>query len=93
MMEALGAIQERLRGHDGRLDGIERSLEGVVLAQGKRATEIAVMQREVSDIHDDIKGLVAQVAWVQRGLWAAAATFLIFVIALAGLISQVAGGG
>lgn len=51
------------------------------------------MQREVTDIRDDIKGLVQQVAWVRRGLWAAAGTFLMFVIALAGLISQVAGGG
>lgn len=88
----MGAIQERLRTHGKRLDTTEGALAGVGRVQGDQATEIAVMRRDVTEIREDIKGLVQQVAWVRRGLWAAAGTFLMFVVALAALITQVSGG-
>lgn len=96
-MEAFAAIEGRLREHDRRLDASHDSIGGLRAGQAKQAVEIAVMHTELSGVREDIselKGNVeSQMAWVRRGLWVAAGTFLTFILAIAGLIATLLGHG
>jgi len=95
-MEALGAIQERLRNHDARLNANHDSIGFLRGEQANQKIEIAVIHTELAGAREDIAEMKddfsGQLTWVRRGLWAAAATFLMFVIALATLIVEVVGG-
>lgn len=96
-MEGFAAIDSRLREHDRRLDANHDSIGGLRGHQAKQDIDIAVMHTELAGVREDIselKGNVeSQMAWVRRGLWAAAGTFLMFVVALAALIVSLSGHG
>jgi hypothetical protein len=47
------------------------------------------VREDIAEMKQDFSG---QLTWVRRGLWAAAATFTMFVITLATLIVQATGG-
>lgn len=95
-MEALGALQERLRNHDSRIQANHDSISTLRGEQGSQKIEIAVIHTELAGAREDIAEMKAdfsgQLTWVRRGLWAAAGTFLMFVLALTTLIVQVVGG-
>jgi peptidoglycan hydrolase CwlO-like protein len=96
-MEAMAAIQERLRNVDVRLQANHDSIATLRGKQAAQDVDIAVMHTELREVREDIRELKqnveAQMAWVRRGLWIAAGTFLMFVIALAGLVATLAGHG
>jgi len=95
-MEALGAIQERLRNHDARLNANHDSIGTLRGEQASQQIELAVTRTELREVREDIaemkKDLTGQLAWLRRGLWLAAGTFLMFFVAVATLVVQVAGG-
>lgn len=96
-MEALSAIQERLISHNARIQANHDSIGDLRGKQSTQQIDIAVMHTELAGVREDISEMKAdfsgQLTWVRRGLWAAAATFTMFVVALATLIVQVISGG
>jgi septal ring factor EnvC (AmiA/AmiB activator) len=98
MMEA-SAIEVRLRTHEARLDSSHRSVTELRNTTARHETEIKVTGTEVREIREDIgemkhelsearKEQKAEMVWIRRGLWAAAASFMTFVLMLAALILQ-----
>jgi hypothetical protein len=85
-MEALGAIQERVRNAERRLDSNHESINVLRGHVGTQDVKVAVISADLEDIHEDILEVKGQLKWVLRGLWAAAATFLMFAVALAGMV-------
>lgn len=94
---AADAVQIELREHDRRISGLHRTVGGLSTEVGDHKTEIAVIHTELRGAREDIaemkKDFSGQLTWVRRGLWAAAATFTMFVVALATLIVQLVGHG
>lgn len=99
-MEA-SAIEVRLRNHEARLEASHRSISVLRDASARHETEIKVTGTELRETREDIADMKTELAaaraeqrgemvWVRRGLWAAAATFTMFVVALATLILQAA---
>jgi len=90
-------IEGRLREHDRRLDATHNSIGDLRASNAKQDIEIAVLHSELGNLSGEIHELKgnfeAQMAWVRRGLWVAAGTFLMFVVALAGLIVTLSGHG
>ena len=97
-MEA-SAIEVRLRNHEARLDAYHRSISTLRDASARHETEIKVTGTELRETREDIADMKkelssaraeqkAEMIWVRRGLWAAAGTFLMFVVALASLLLQ-----
>jgi len=100
-MEA-SAAEIRFRGVENRLDASHRSITELRGASSRHETEIKTTSLEVREIREDIgdmkrelaearKEQKAEMVWIRRGLWAAAGTFLMFVVALASLILQAGG--
>lgn len=89
-MEALGAIQERLRNHDTRLTANHDSLAYLRNAQAAQGTEIAVIHTELAGISEDFVELKNDMKWIKRGLFGAIAVGLMFTVAVATLVVQVA---
>jgi len=100
-MEA-SAAEIRFRGIEGRLDASHRSVTELRGSSTRHETEIQVTGTEVREIREDIAEMKkeltearreqkAEMVWIRRGLWAAAGTFLMFVVALATLILQASG--
>jgi chromosome segregation ATPase len=100
-MEA-SAAEIRFRGLESRLDASHRSVTELRGVSSRHETEIQVTGTEVREIREDIgemkrelaearKEQKAEMVWIRRGLWAAAGTFLMFVLALASLILQAGG--
>jgi hypothetical protein len=87
-MEALGTLQERIRNNERRIDANHDSLAVLRGAAASQETKIAVMSADLEDIHEDLGEIKGQLKWVLRGLWAGAATFLMFAVAVAGLIGH-----
>jgi hypothetical protein len=101
-MEA-SAIEVRLRNHDARLESHHNALGTLRSASSRHETEIKVMDAALRETRDDIADIKRdlgdarveqknEMAWVRRGLWAAAATFMMFFVAAATLIVQLSGG-
>jgi len=99
-MEA-SAIEVRLRNHEARIEANHRSTSQLRDASARHETEIKVTGTEVREIREDIGEMKrelskareeqkAEMVWIRRGLWAAAGTFTLFVVALATLILQAA---
>lgn len=95
-MEAIAALQERLRSHHERITANHDSIGHLRGKQARQETDIAVMRTEMRETREDIvdmkQDFTSQLTWVRRGLWAAAGTFLMFTIALATLIVAVFNG-
>lgn len=100
-MEA-SAAEIRFRGLEKRADASHRSITELRGASTRHETEIQVTGTEVREIREDIGEMKrelskareeqkAEMVWIRRGLWAAAGTFTMFVVALATLVLQVAG--
>jgi uncharacterized coiled-coil DUF342 family protein len=101
LMEA-SAAEIRFRGVENRLDASHRSITELRGSSSRHDTEIQTTSVEVREIREDIgemkreltearKEQKAEMVWIRRGLWAAAGTFLMFVVALATLILQAGG--
>jgi len=99
----VGAIEIRLRNHETRLDANHDSIAKIRDVAANHETRISVITTELRETREDIADMRrelgdarneqrAEMTWVRRGLWAAAATFTIFVVALATLIAQLSGG-
>lgn len=99
-MEA-SAVEIRLRNHEARLDASHRSISTLRDHSARHETEIKVTATEVRETREDIADMKleltrareeqkAEMVWLRRGLWGAAATFTTFIVMLAGLILQVA---
>jgi len=86
------AVEFRLRNHDERLKANHDSLALLRDASAGHDTKIEVTLTEIREIRDDIGEFRLEMRWVRRGLWVAAGTFTLFVVALATLIAQLAGG-
>jgi hypothetical protein len=87
-MEALGILQERVRSNERRIDANHDSVAHLRAAATTQEVKIAVISADLEDIHDDLGEIKGQLRWVLRGLWAAAGTFLMFAVALGGLIGH-----
>ena len=85
-MEALGVLEERVRQSERRIDANHDSLATLRNANAEQNVKLAVVSADLEDIHGDLDEIKGQLRWVLRGLWAAAATFLMFAVALAGLV-------
>lgn len=97
-MEA-SAAEIRFRTLESRLDASHRSTTELRGTSARHETEIKTTGVEVREIREDIGDMKrelaearreqkAEMVWIRRGLWAAAGTFLMFVVALASLILQ-----
>jgi chromosome segregation ATPase len=86
-MEALAALQERLRGYETRIEANHDSIKSIRGRVGDHDVKLAVIAADLEDIHEDVREIKGQLKWVLRGLWAAAATFLMFALGVAGLIA------
>jgi septal ring factor EnvC (AmiA/AmiB activator) len=100
-MEA-SAMAVELREHDRRLSGLHRTVGAIGTTVGDHTTKISVVTTELRETREDIadmkKDLAAarseqkeEMTWVRRGLWLAAGTFMMFFVAAATLLVQVAG--
>ena len=96
------AFEVRLRNHDERLDASHRSVSELRNTSARHETEIKVTGTEVREIREDIGEMKRELArareeqkgemvWIRRGLWAAAASFMTFVLMLAAVILQAGG--
>lgn len=91
-MEAgtIGALRVELSGLERRVDGVHNGL-GVVRAKvAEHDTAISVLHTEIGNIREDIGELKDKMTWIIRGLFAAIAVGLMFLVAVATLIFQVA---
>jgi predicted nucleic acid-binding Zn-ribbon protein len=59
-MEALAALQERLRNHDERLNANHNSISNLRGEVGRQQVEVAVIHKEVANSADDIARLEAK---------------------------------
>ena len=102
-MEA-SAVELRLRNHETRLDANHDSIAKLREKSAAHDTEIKVITTELRETREDIGEMrIAmekqrqeqkdEMAWIRRGLWAAAATFLMFFIAAASLLLNLSGHG
>jgi hypothetical protein len=92
-MEAnANAFRIELREHDRRISGLHRSLGVLSTDVGNHKTDISVLHTELGNIREDIAELKTDMKWIKRGLFGAIAVGLMFVVAVATLIVQVAGG-
>jgi predicted nucleic acid-binding Zn-ribbon protein len=100
-MEA-SAAEVRFRGVESRLDASHRSVTELRSVSTRHETEIKVTGTEVREIREDIgemkrelsearKEQQEEMARIRRGLWTAAGTLAMFVVAFATLILQAAG--
>ena len=100
---AISVLEVTLRNHEARINANHDSLATLREKSAGHNTKIEVITTELRETREDIGDMKrelgaarteqkAEMTWVRRGLWAAAATFMLFVVALAGLIAQVAGG-
>ena|SRR6187200_1727023 len=96
------AAEFRFRGIEGRLDASHRTTTELRGVSARHETEIKVTGTEVREIREDIGEMKRELAkareeqkgemvWIRRGLWAAAASFMTFVLMLAAVILQAAG--
>jgi hypothetical protein len=106
MEASAGAFQwmeRRLDDFDRRIGANHDSIGALRASSGSHETKIEVVTVELRETREDIAEMrsasekwreeqKAEMAWVRRGLWAAAGSFLVFIIALGTLIAQVAGG-
>lgn len=102
-MEA-NALEFRLRNHDARIEANHDSIKALRETSARHDTEISVMRTELRETREDIAEMREamskqrqeqkdEMAWVRRGLWAAAGTFLMFFIAAASLLLNLSGAG
>jgi hypothetical protein len=100
-MEA-GAIEVRLRTHEARIDANHNSISVLRDTTARHDTKIEVVTTELRETREDIADMKhalaearseqkAEMIWIRRGLWAAAGTFTLFVVAIATLVLQAAG--
>lgn len=89
----VAALQERLRGLENRTDANHNGLAEQRNANARQDKEIAVTHIELEGVREDLHEIRAQMKWVMRGLWAAAATFTVFFLGVAGLVLQIATHG
>lgn len=91
-MEGFAAIEERLRSLSERVTANHDSVGSLRGKQANQQVEIAVIHTELSGAREDIAELKNyvedQLKWVRRGLWAAAATFTMFIVSFGALIIQ-----
>jgi len=93
---ALRVIENTLVEHDRRLianhDTIARIRDG---EKGVNAheTKLGVITTELRETREDLSEIRRELAWVKRGLWAAAGTFLMFFVAAASLLLSLSGQG
>ena len=101
---AADAIEIRLRNHEVRIDANHDSLARLRDTSAGHETRIQVITTELRETREDIaemrtaladqrKEQKDEMAWVRRGLWAAAGTFLMFFIAAASLLLNLSGHG
>lgn len=88
MMEANGAVEFRLRNAEQRLDATHNSITVLRDSSARHETKISVITTELRETREDISEIKDQLKWVLRGLWAAAASFLMFAVALAALVAK-----
>ena len=102
-MEA-SAVEIRLRNHEDRITANHDSLARLRDTSASHETKIQVITTELRETREDIAEMRKQsaeqrqeqkdeMAWVRRGLWAAAGTFLMFFIASASLLVNLSGHG
>lgn len=98
----MGALEVRVRTVERQLDASHTSMGKLRDASSRHETEIKVTGTEVREIREDIAEMKAaltkareeqkgEMVWIRRGLWAAAASFMTFVLMLAALILQAGG--
>jgi septal ring factor EnvC (AmiA/AmiB activator) len=89
-MEA-SAIEIRLRQHEERLTANHDSVSKLRDVSANHETRISVITTELRETRDDLSEIRRELTWVKRGLWAAAATFLMFFVASASLLLSLSG--
>lgn len=93
---ALQAVNIRLDNHDQRLIANHDSIATLRDKSADHETRISVISTELRETREDIQEMRdlirKELAWVRRGLWVAAGTFLAFFIAALTLALQMAGG-
>lgn len=89
-MEAgtIAEIRAGLRVLESRVDGIHHGLGQVRGQTAKHDVSLGVVSTELANIKEDIHELNGKMTWVVRGLFAAIAVGLMFVVAVATLIIQ-----
>lgn len=98
-MEASGAlrvIESTLADHDRRLEANHDTIR--TLRDGEKGvnaheTKINVIATELRETREDLTEIRGELAWVKRGLWAAAGTFLMFFVACVSLLLNLSGHG
>jgi septal ring factor EnvC (AmiA/AmiB activator) len=91
-MEA-SATEIRLRNHESRIEANHDSLATLRSDSAGHDRDIAVIATELRETREDLGEIRKELAWVKRGLWAAAATFLMFFVAAASLLVSLSGQG
>lgn len=102
-MEA-SVVELRLRTHEARLDASHESISRLRDTSAAHETKIQVITTELRETREDIAEMRQEqgqqrqeqkdeMAWVRRGLWAAAGTFLMFFVAAASLLLNLSGHG
>jgi chromosome segregation ATPase len=93
MESSATALEFRLRDHDRRLEANHDSLKEIRVSNASHETKISVITTELRETREDLSEIRRELTWVKRGLWAAAATFLMFFVAAASLLLSLSGGG
>jgi hypothetical protein len=100
---AFRPFEMALADHDRRLVANHDSIAKLRDTSAGHDRDIAVITTELRETREDIADMrtaldrsreeqKAEMTWVRRGLWVAAGSFLVFIIALGTLIAQIAGG-
>ena len=96
-MEAGNGIVARLHEHDRRLDAHDRTRERMWEEIHDSKVKHTEVRSDVTSIKEDIAEMKddfgEQMKWIRRGMWAAASTFLVFILMLAGVLVAVLGNG
>ena len=85
-------IDDRLKGFDSRIRSNHDSLSKVRERQGKQQEKLIKIESTLEDLSDDIGEMKNTMRWIVRGLFGAIAVGLMFVVAVATLVVQAAGG-
>lgn len=85
-----GRVDEKLRSFDSRIRSNHDRASRVAEKQGKQGELLVEIKGDIKNISDDVAELKSQFKWVLRGLFAAIGVGLLFIVAVANLIIQVA---
>lgn len=83
-----GTDRYRIRQLETRLQESEKDRREIWRHQGSVDRTLVLLEERLVNLARDLATLTTDMKWVRRGLWTAAGSFALLIVAVAGLITQ-----